>query len=106
MSSMRAETRIYLDAVLQNIKSVSFFTFLGVLIARLGASDFEIALSNSLPAFFCALSLAFLTRQLPVTRGVFLVSGSCQDAASHEYADRLFRRRSRNRVRTLAAIRP
>lgn len=72
---MKAETRIYLDAVLQNIKSVSFFTFLGVLIARLGASDFQIALSNSLPAFFCALSLAFLTRQLPVTRGVFLVSG-------------------------------
>lgn len=32
-------------------------------------------MSNSLPAFFCALSLAFLTRQLPVTRGVFLVSG-------------------------------
>ncbi|MDF2813806.1 MAG: hypothetical protein K0Q81_6 [Paenibacillus sp.] len=72
---MKPESRIYLDAVLQNIKSVSFFTFLGVLIARLGASDFEIALSNSLPAFFCALSLAFLTRQLPLTRGVFLVSG-------------------------------
>lgn len=72
---MKVTTRIYLDAVLQNIKSVSFFTFLGVLIARMGASDFEIALSNSLPAFFCALSLAFLTRQLPVTRGVFLVSG-------------------------------
>ncbi|PYI53128.1 MFS transporter [Paenibacillus flagellatus] len=72
---MKATTRIYLDAMLQNIKSVAFFTFLGVLIARLGASDFEIALSNSLPAFFCALSLAFLTRQLPVTRGVFLTSG-------------------------------
>lgn len=72
---MKATTRIYLDALLQNIKSVTFFTFLGVLIARLGASDFEIALSNSLPALFCALSLAFLTRQLPVTRGVFLTSG-------------------------------
>ncbi|MFC3772607.1 MFS transporter [Paenibacillus sp. GCM10012303] len=72
---MKATTRIYLDAMLQNIKSVAFFTFLGVLIARLGASDFEIALSNSLPALFCALSLAFLTRQLPVTRGVFLSSG-------------------------------
>lgn len=72
---MKATTRIYLDAMLQNIKSVSFFTFLGVLIARLGASDFEIALSNSLPALFCALSLAFLTRQLPVTRTVFLTSG-------------------------------
>jgi hypothetical protein len=75
MDGMKATTRIYLDAMLQNIKSVSFFTFLGVLIARLGASDFQIALSNSLPAFFCALSLAFLTRQLPVTRSVFLVSG-------------------------------
>ncbi|WP_127587424.1 MFS transporter [Paenibacillus koleovorans] len=74
-AAMKPETRIYLDAVLQNIKSVAFFTFLGVLIARLGASDFEIALSNSLPAFFCALTLAFFTRQLPVTRGVFLISG-------------------------------
>lgn len=72
---MKTTTRIYLDAMLQNIKSVAFFTFLGVLIARLGASDFEIALSNSLPALFCALSLAFLTRQLPVTRGAFLTSG-------------------------------
>jgi hypothetical protein len=72
---MKPTTRIYLDAIMQNIKNVSFFTFLGVLIARLGASDFEIALSNSLPALFCALSLAFLTRQLPVTRGVFLASG-------------------------------
>lgn len=72
---MKLSTRIYLDAGLQNIKSVSFFTFLQVLIARLGASNFEIALSNSLPPLFCALSLAFLTRQLPVTRGVFLVSG-------------------------------
>ncbi|CAG7614685.1 hypothetical protein PAESOLCIP111_01737 [Paenibacillus solanacearum] len=72
---MKLSTRIYLDAALQNIKSVSFFTFLQVLIARLGASNFEIALSNSLPPLFCALSLAFLTRQLPVTRGVFLTSG-------------------------------
>lgn len=72
---MNAKTRIYLDAGLQNVKSVAFFTFLPVLIARLGASDFQIALSNSLPPLFCALSLAFLTRQLPVTRGVFLVSG-------------------------------
>ncbi|MDF2725028.1 MAG: ProP7, partial [Paenibacillus sp.] len=72
---MKATTRIYLDAVMQNMKSVFFFTFLGVLIARLGASDFQIALSNSLPALFCALSLVFLTRQLPVTRFVFLASG-------------------------------
>ncbi len=72
---MKLSTRIYMDAALQNMKSVSFFTFLQVLIARLGASNFEIALSNSLPPLFCALSLAFLTRQLPVTRGVFLVSG-------------------------------
>lgn len=72
---MKISTRIYLDAALQNIKSVAFFTFLPVLIAKLGASDFEIALSNSLPPLFCALSLAFLTRQLPVTRGVFLASG-------------------------------
>lgn len=72
---MKVSTRIYLDAALQNVKSVAFFTFLPVLIARLGASDFEIALSNSLPQLFCALSLAFLTRQLPVTRGVYLTSG-------------------------------
>jgi hypothetical protein len=72
---MKVTTRIYLDAALQNIKSVAFFTFLPVLIARLGASDFQIALSNSLPQLFCALSLAFLTRQLPVTRGVYLASG-------------------------------
>lgn len=72
---MKATTRIYWDAILQNMKSVFFFTFLGVLIARLGATDFQIALSNSLPALFCALSLAFLTRQLPVTRTVFLTSG-------------------------------
>lgn len=72
---MKISTRIYLDAALQNIKSVAFFTFLPVLIARLGASDFEIALSNSLPPLFCALSLAFLTRQLPVTRQVYLTSG-------------------------------
>lgn len=72
---MNISTRIYLDAALQNVKSVAFFTFLPVLIARLGASDFQIALSNSLPPLFCALSLAFLTRQLPVTRGVYLTSG-------------------------------
>jgi hypothetical protein len=72
---MKISTRIYLDAALQNVKSVAFFTFLPVLIARLGASDFQIALSNSLPPLFCALSLAFLTRQLPVTRGVYLASG-------------------------------
>lgn len=72
---MKLSTRIYMDAALQNMKSVTFFTFLQVLIARLGASNFEIALSNSLPPLFCALSLAFLTRQLPVTRGVFLTSG-------------------------------
>jgi hypothetical protein len=72
---MKVTTRIYLDAALQNLKNVSFFTFLQVLIARLGASDFQISLSNSLPPLFCALSLAFLTRQLPVTRGVFLASG-------------------------------
>ncbi|MDF2924223.1 MAG: major facilitator superfamily 1 [Paenibacillaceae bacterium] len=72
---MKISTRIYLDAALQNVKSVAFFTFLPVLIARLGASDFQIALSNSLPPLFCALSLALLTRQLPVTRGVYLTSG-------------------------------
>lgn len=72
---MKITTRIYLDAALQNIKSVAFFTFLPVLIARLGASDFQIALSNSLPPLFCALSLAFLTRQFPVTRGVYLAGG-------------------------------
>lgn len=72
---MKISTRIYLDAALQNVKSVAFFTFLPVLIARLGATDFQIALSNSLPPLFCALSLAFLTRQLPVTRGVYLTSG-------------------------------
>ncbi|WP_282943624.1 MFS transporter [Paenibacillus sp. RC67] len=78
---MKLTTRIYMDAALQNMKSVSFFTFLQVLIARLGASNFEIALSNSLPPLFCALSLAFLTRQLPVTRGVFLVSGYIRQLA-------------------------
>jgi MFS family permease len=72
---MNVSSRIYLDAALQNIKSVTFFTFLPVLIARLGASNFEIALSNSLPPIFCAISLAFLTRQLPVTKGIFLYSG-------------------------------
>ncbi len=72
---MKVATRIYLDAALQNIKSVAFFTFLQVLIARLGASNFQISLSNSLPPLFAALSLAFLTRQLPVTRGVYLTSG-------------------------------
>ncbi|MCR8636527.1 MFS transporter [Paenibacillus radicis (ex Xue et al. 2023)] len=72
---MKLSTRIYLDAALQNMKSVFFFTFLQVLIARLGATNFQIALSNSLPPLFCALSLAFLTRQLPVTRGVFLTGG-------------------------------
>lgn len=74
-SPMKVSTRIYLDAALQNVKSVAFFTFLPVLIAKLGASDFQIALSNSLPPLFCALSLALLTRQLPVTRGVYLTSG-------------------------------
>ena len=72
---MKLTTRIYLDAALQNIKSVAFFTFLPVLIVRLGATDFQVALSNMLPPLFCALSLAFLTRQLPVTRKVYLVSG-------------------------------
>jgi hypothetical protein len=75
LSPLKISSRIYLDAALQNIKSVAFFTFLPVLIARLGASNFEIALSNSLPPIFCALSLAFLTRQLPVTKSVFLYSG-------------------------------
>lgn len=78
---MRISTRIYLDAALQNIKNVAFFTFLPVLIARLGASDFQISLSSSLPPLFCALSLAFFTRQLPVTRGVFLVSGYIRQLA-------------------------
>jgi hypothetical protein len=72
---MKLTTRIYLDAGLQNIKSVAFFTFLPVLIVRLGASNFEVALSNMLPPLFAALSLAFLTRQMPVTRKVYLVSG-------------------------------
>ncbi|TDG00412.1 MFS transporter [Paenibacillus piri] len=72
---MKLSTRIYLDAALQNMKNVFFFTFLQVLIARLGATDFQITLSTSLPPLFCALSLAFLTRQLPVTRGVFLAGG-------------------------------
>jgi MFS family permease len=78
---MKVSTRIYLDAGLQNMKSVFFFTFLGVLIARLGASNFQISLSNSLPPLFCALSLAFLTRQLPLTRGVFLISGYVRQGA-------------------------
>ncbi|WP_248930160.1 MFS transporter [Paenibacillus hamazuiensis] len=78
---MNISTRIYLDAALQNVKSVTFFTFLQVLIARLGASNFEIALSNSLPPLFCALSLAFITRQLPVTKGVFLTSGYVRQCA-------------------------
>ena len=74
-------TKVYLDAALQNAKSVFFFTFLQVLIARLGASNFQIALSNSLPPLFAALSLAFLTRQLPVTKGVFLTSGYVRQLA-------------------------
>lgn len=78
---MKVSTRIYLDAGLQNMKSVFFFTFLGVLIARLGATNFQISLSNSLPPLFCALSLAFLTRQLPLTRGVFLTSGYVRQGA-------------------------
>lgn len=72
---MNSTTRIYLDAFLQNIKSVTFFLFLPVLIARLGASPFEIALSNSLPALFCAFSLAFITRQLPLTYSVYYGAG-------------------------------
>lgn len=79
--SMKISTRIYLDAALQNLKSVTFFAFLQVLIARLGASNFEIALSNSLPPLFCALSLAFITRQLPVTKSVFLKSGYIRQCA-------------------------
>ncbi|MCL6459069.1 MAG: MFS transporter [Gorillibacterium sp.] len=75
IAKMKLTTRIYLDAALQNIKSVAFFTFLPVLIVRLGASNFEVALSNMLPSLFSALSLAFLTRQLPVTRKTYLVSG-------------------------------
>lgn len=67
--------RIYIDAFLQNVKSVAFFTFLPVLIARLGASDLQIALSSSLPHICAALSLAFLTRQLPVNRRIFLLGG-------------------------------
>lgn len=78
---MKISTRIYLDAALQNLKSVTFFAFLQVLIARLGASNFEIALSNSLPPLFCALSLAFITRQLPVTKSVFLKSGYIRQCA-------------------------
>ncbi|PZE20399.1 MFS transporter [Paenibacillus xerothermodurans] len=78
---MKLSTRIYLDAALQNMKSVFFFTFLHVLIARLGASNFQIALSNALPPLFCALSLALLTRQLPVTRGVFLAGGYIRQCA-------------------------
>jgi MFS family permease len=72
---MKATTRIYIDAFLQNMKNVCFFTFLPVLIAKLGASAFEISLSNSLPPLFCALSLGFLTRQLPVTRSVYYTAG-------------------------------
>jgi hypothetical protein len=75
VSKLTVPRRIYLDAFLQNIKSVTFFTFLPVLIARLGASDLEIALSNSLPNITAAICLAFLTRQLPVNRGVFLLGG-------------------------------
>ncbi|WP_135548547.1 MFS transporter [Paenibacillus cymbidii] len=72
---MKLTNRIYADAALQNIKNVAFFTFLQVLIARLGASNFEIALSNVLPQLFGALSLAFLARQFPISRLVYLTGG-------------------------------
>jgi len=52
---------------LQNIKNVTFFLFLPVLIAKLGATPFEIVLSNSLPPLCCAFSLAYIMWQLPLT---------------------------------------
>lgn len=78
---MTTTTRFYIDALLQNIKNVAFFTYLPVLIAKLGASPFQISLSNSLPPLFCALSLAFITRQLPLTYGVYFTSGMLRQVA-------------------------
>jgi MFS family permease len=72
---MNPMKRFYIDAFLQNIKNVAFFLFLPVLVAKLGASPFEIALSTSLPAFFCAFSLAFITRQLPLTYNIYYRAG-------------------------------
>lgn len=78
---MKADHRFYWDAIFNNIKRVCFFAFLPILIARLGASNFVIAASNSVPEFFAALSLAFVTRHLPVTRNVFLVAGYTRQIA-------------------------
>ncbi|MDB5083441.1 MAG: major facilitator superfamily 1 [Bacilli bacterium] len=72
---MKATTRIYIDAFLQNIKNVAFFMFLPVLVAKLGANPLQISLSNSLPALCCAVSLAFITRQLPLTHSIYYKSG-------------------------------
>ncbi|WP_229776843.1 MFS transporter [Alicyclobacillus cellulosilyticus] len=74
-------TRFYVDAFLQNVKNVAFFMYLPVLIAKLGATPFEISLSNSLPALCCAFSLAFITRQLPLTRRVYYTSGVLRQLA-------------------------
>lgn len=78
---MQTKTRFYIDAFLQNLKSVAFFTYLPVLIAKLGATPFQISLSNSLPPLFSALSLAFITRQLPLTYRVYFTSGILRQIA-------------------------
>jgi MFS family permease len=78
---LKPTTRLYIDAFLQNMKNVCFFMFLPVLIAKMGASDLQISLSNSLPPLMSAFSLAFVTRQLPFTYGVYYKSGILRQIA-------------------------
>lgn len=78
---LKTNTRFYIDAFLQNLKSVAFFTYLPVLIAKLGASPLDISLANSLPPLFSAFSLAFITRQLPITYRVYFSSGVLRQIA-------------------------
>ncbi|GIP23854.1 MFS transporter [Paenibacillus sp. J22TS3] len=78
---MKAETRIYLDAVLQNMKNILFFMFLPILIARMGASPLQITLSTSLPPLMSALSVVFVTRLLPCTFKVYYSAGIIRQLA-------------------------
>ncbi|WP_185897079.1 MFS transporter [Paenibacillus zeisoli] len=78
---MKPETRIYIDAVLQNMKNILFFMFLPILIARLGASPLEITLSTSLPPLMSAISVVFVTRLLPCNFKVYYSAGILRQMA-------------------------
>lgn len=78
---MKPETRIYLDALLQNMKNILFFMFLPILIARLGATPLQITLSASLPPLMSALSVVFVTRLLPCTFKVYYSAGIIRQLA-------------------------